>query len=442
MMLPQDIKAERALLGSILIDPESYIIVSDFLQADDFYREAHREIYRVVEYLVERHEVPDMISISDELSRRRMQFSHDEDNFSYMASMVNDACTSRNAESYAHIIEELAVRRRLINAAGLIAASAQTDEAEDALEQAEEQIFTISQKRNTSPYTSIASVMETCMENLSIVYEKNDSLIGLPTGFTDIDRALKGLRRKALYILAARPGMGKTSWMLNVAANVAKQGKRVAIFSLEMGKEELGIRFVSMESGIDGSNLQTGWIEEDQWERVTEVMGMLSEQSILIDETGGLTIAQLRSRSRQMKQKHGLDLIIIDYLGLLTVKKDGKPLENRVQEISEISRSLKVLAKDLDVPVLALAQLSREVEKRASKVPQLSDLRDSGSIEQDADVVMFIYRDDAYNPETERKNIADIIIGKNRHGPTGEVSLYFDRPLTRFRNLDITSPSI
>jgi replicative DNA helicase len=276
------------------------------------------------------------------------------------------------------------------------------------------------------------------MTRLDEVSQNKTSIVGVPSGFTDLDKLTKGFRRGALYIIAGRPGMGKTSAMLNMAYHAAKQDKKVGFFSLEMSEEELGYRLISCESGVNNTALQTGWIEKDDWEKVMQVMEDISQSGLIIDDTGGLSIAQIRSRARQMKAKEGLDFIVVDYLQLLTANKQGKRIENRVLELGEISRDLKNLAKELDVPVLAGAQLSRQVENRQIKIPQLSDLRESGSIENDADCVMFIYRDDAYNPETERKGLADLIIAKHRNGPLGEVTLKWFAEQTKFGNLEMT----
>lgn len=439
-MMPQSITAEKALLGSLILDPETYLLISDILHPQDFYRIAHQQVYEVFEYLVERQEPADFVSIIEELEHRNIQLFPDEDNATYLSQLINGVPTSGNAEEYAHIIEDRAVRRRLMNAAGVIADSALHDTADEAMATSEQMVFDISQKRNITSYIPVSDTMKRCAERIMTASENKSAMIGLPTGFIDLDRMLKGLRKQFLYILAARPAMGKTALSLTMAWNIVKQGKRVAFFSLEMGDEELGFRLISKVARIPSDRLQTGWIHDDEWEKVENAVSTISEVPLVIDETGGLSIAQLRSRCRQMKAKGGLDLIIVDYLQLLSaIKKDGKTHENRVQEVSDISRGLKNLAKELDVPVVALAQLSRMVEQRQSKVPQLSDLRESGSIEADADVVMFIYREEVYNPESERKGMADIIVPKNRHGGIGEVSLYFDAPLTDFANLEVNT---
>ena len=434
-MLPNSIEVEQALLGSILIDPDAYTQVDGMIQANDFYRDKHRIIYETIQALVNRAESADYLTICDELER--INKLDEVGGASYLTSLINQVPTSGNAETYAQIIEDASIRRRIIHAAGNIAASAMNDTADDAMAIAEEQIFSISQRRNRSSYSKISDVMAKCMKRLDEVSSNRTSIVGIPSGFTVLDQLTKGFRRGALYIIAARPGMGKTSWMLIVAYYAAKYGYKVGFFSLEMSEEELGYRLISCESGVSNTALQTGWVEQDDWEKVLYMMGEIAKSGLIIDDTGGISIAQLRSRARQMKAKEGLDLIVVDYLQLLTASKQGKRIDNRVLELGEISRDLKNLAKELDVPVLAGAQLSRAVEQRQVKIPQLSDLRESGSIENDADCVMFIYRDEVYNPETERKGLADLIVAKHRNGPLGEVTLKWIAEQTKFGNLEI-----
>ncbi len=434
-MLPNNVDVEKALLGSVLIDPEVYMQISDTLHSNDFYRDAHRVIYETIEYMTSRGEAADYLTICDELERNNKL--EEIGGASYMTSLLNEVPTSGNAEIYAQIIEDAAVRRRIIHAAGNIAASAQNDTADDAMAIAEEQIFAISQKRNRSSYSKISDVMSNCMIRLELVAQNKTAIVGVPSGFGDLDKLTKGFRRGALYIIAARPGVGKTSAMLNMAYHAAKQNHKVGFFSLEMSEEELGYRLISSETGVNNTALQTGWVEEEDWGKIIHVMSEISESGLIIDDTGGLSIAQIRSRARQMKVKEGLDFIIVDYLQLLTASKQGKRIDNRVLELGEISRDLKNLAKELHVPVLAGAQLSRAVEQRQIKIPQLSDLRESGSIENDADCVMFIYRDEMYNPESERKGLADLIIAKHRNGPLGEVTLKWIAAQTKFGNLEI-----
>lgn len=582
-LLPQNIEAECGVLGSIIIDPEAIVQVSDFLQAEDFYRDAHRTIYEVILHLYQTGEPADFITICDELERRNQL--EDVGGASYITSLINQVPTSGNVEYYGHIVERTSTLRRLIHAAGQIAAVAYEEgNADVALDKAEHLIFEISQRHTRSDFSSMEDILADYMTKLEQLNKRRGTIVGVPTGFTDLDRMTGGLQRSDLIILAARPGVGKTSLALSLAHNSAiKYKNAVAIFSLEMSKEQLAQRLLSMDAMIDQSRLRTGWIEEDEWARIVEAGDKLSESSIWIDDTAGISTMEMRSKARRLQAEQGVDLIIVDYLQLMQGSSGGRN-ENRVQEVSEISRSLKGLARELNVPVMALAQLSRSVESRQSKVPQLSDLRESGcitgdslvylpdaginkpiaqligqvgfrvlavntetwqleigevthafatgrklvhrlttrlghtlratanhkfltrqgwkrldeleadmhlalpsclpvpmslpvagvswdqiakieadgeeevydltvdrlhnfvannlilhnSIEQDADIVMFIYRDDVYNQESEQKNIANIIVAKHRNGPIGEVSLFFQASQTRFRDLETT----
>jgi replicative DNA helicase len=441
-LLPQNIEAECGVLGSIIIDPEAIVQVADFLFPDDFYRDAHRTIYEVILQLYEQRQPADFITICDELERRN-KLEH-VGGASYITSLINQVPTSGNVEFYGRIVERNAILRRLIDAAGQIAAVAYEEEDADvALDKAEQLIFNISQRHARSDFSLLRDILSEYMNKLDQLHERRGSIVGVPTGFSALDHLTGGLQKSDLIILAARPAIGKTSMALTMAHNTAiKHQRSVAIFSLEMSKEQLVQRFLSMDAGIDQQRLRTGFIEDDEWERIVYAMGTLSEANIWIDDTASITTVEMRSKARRLMAERGIDLIIVDYLQLMqSMSGSGRRNENRVQEISEISRNLKGLARELNVPVLALAQLSRAVESRQSKVPQLSDLRESGSIEQDADIVMFIYRDDVYNPESERKNIADIIVAKHRNGPVGEVSLYFQASQTRFHDLELAPPS-
>ncbi len=436
-LLPQNIEAECGVLGSIIIDPEAIVQVSDFLHADDFYRDAHHTIYEVILQLYEEHEPADFITICDELERRNRL--EEVGGASYITSLINQVPTSGNVEFYARIVERTSILRRLIHAAGQIAAIAYEEgDADIALDKAEQLIFSISQRHTRSDFTHMRDVLVEYMNKLDKLHERRGTIVGVPTGFTDLDRITGGLQKSDLIVRAARPGIGKTSLSLSLAHNTAlKYHNSIAVFSLEMSKDQLAQRLLSMDAGIDQQRLRTGIIEEEEWDRIVYAMDTLSESNIWIDDTAGISTMEMRSKARRLHAEHGIDLIIVDYLQLMQATIGGKRNENRVQEISEISRSLKGLARELNIPVLALAQLSRAVESRQSKVPQLSDLRESGSIEQDSDIVMFIYRDDVYNQESERKNIADIIIAKHRNGPVGEISLYFQASQTRFRDLEL-----
>ncbi len=436
-LLPQNIEAECGVLGSIIIDPEAIVQVSDFLHPDDFYRDAHRTIYEVILQLYEEHEPADFITICDELERRSKL--EEVGGASYITSLVNQVPTSGNVEFYGRIVERTAILRRLIHAAGQIAAIAYEEvDADIALDKAEKLIFEISQRHARSDFSHMREILAEYMNKLDQLHEHHGSIVGVATGFTDLDRLTGGLQKSDLIVLASRPGVGKTSLAMSIAHYAAlKYHNSIAFFSLEMSKDQLAQRLLSMDAGIDQHRLRTGRIEEDEWDRIVYAMDTLSEANIWIDDTASITPMEMRSKIRRLHAQHGIDLIIVDYLQLMQATIGGKRNENRVQEISEISRSLKGLARELNLPVLALAQLSRAVENRQSKVPQLSDLRESGSIEQDSDIVMFIYRDDVYNPETEKKNIADIIIAKHRNGPVGEISLYFQASNTRFRDLEL-----
>lgn len=440
-LLPQNIEAECGVLGSIIIDPEAIVQISDFLRTDDFYRDAHRTIFEVILQLYEEREPADFITICDELERRNKL--EEVGGASYITSLINQVPTSGNVEFYARIVERTAILRRLIHAAGQIAAIAYEEgDADIALDKAEQLIFNISQRHTRSDFAHMRDILAEYMNKLDQLHERRGTIVGVPTGFTDLDRLTGGLQKSDLIVLAARPGIGKSSLALSLAHNSAlKYQNSIAVFSLEMSKDQLAQRLLSMDAGIDQQRLRTGRIEDDEWDRIVYAMDTLSEANIWIDDTAGISTMEMRSKARRLQAEHGIDLIIVDYLQLMQATIGGKRNENRVQEISEISRSLKGLARELNIPVLALAQLSRAVESRQSKVPQLSDLRESGSIEQDSDIVMFIYRDDLYNQESERKNIADIIIAKHRNGPIGEISLYFQASQTRFRDLEL-NPSM
>lgn len=435
-LLPQNIEAECGVLGSIIIDPEAVVQVADFLHPDDFYRDAHRTIYSIVIQLYEQREPADFITLCDELEG--LNKLEEIGGAGYITSLINQVPTSANVEYYGRIVERTAVLRRLIHAAGQIAALAYEEpDANVAMDKSEQLIFGITQRHARSSFSAMKDLLSNYMEKLDLLHQRRGTIVGVPTGFKDLDHLTGGLQRSDLIILAARPAVGKTSLCLSVAHNSAiRYNQSIALFSLEMSKEQLVQRLLSMDAGIDQQRLRNGWIEDDEWARIVDAMGTLSNAKIWIDDTAGISTMEMRSKARRLQAEQGIDMIIVDYLQLMQSSVAGKRNDNRVQEVSEISRNLKGLARELNVPVLALAQLSRTVESRQSKVPQLSDLRESGSIEQDADVVMFIYRDDVYNPDSERKNIADIIIAKHRNGPVGEVSLYFQPSQTRFHDLE------
>ncbi|HEV2661880.1 MAG TPA: replicative DNA helicase [Ktedonobacteraceae bacterium] len=378
--LPQNIEAECGVLGSIIIDPEAIVQVADFLQGEDFYRDANRTIYETVVQLYEQRIPADFITICDVLERQNKL--NEVGGPGYITALINQVPTSGNVEYYGRIVERNAIMRRLAHAAGEIAGVAYSDaEAEEALDKAEQSIFAISQRHTHNDFSALKDLMVDYMEKLNMLHDRRGTIVGVPTGFTDLDRLTGGLQRSDLIILAARPAVGKTSLALSLAHNSAlKHQQSVAVFSLEMSKEQLVQRLLSMDAAIDQQRLRTGWIEDDEWERIVIAMENLSQGNIWIDDTAGISTTEMRSKARRLQAEHGVDLIIVDYLQLMQSTMNGKRNENRVQEVSEISRNLKGLARELNVPVLALAQLSRTVESRQSKVPQLSDLRESGCL--------------------------------------------------------------
>ncbi|GHO94499.1 replicative DNA helicase [Reticulibacter mediterranei] len=398
-LLPQNIEAECGVLGSIIIDPEAINQVADFLHAEDFYRDAHRTIFEAVLHLYEQHEPADFITICDELARHNKL--DQVGGAGYITSLINQVPTSGNVEHYGRIVERTAILRRLIHAAGQIAAVAyEENDAEVALDKAEQFIFEISQNHARSDFSALRDLVSDYMDKLEALHERRGSIVGVPTGFTDLDRLTGGLQRSDLIILAARPAVGKTSFALSLAHNATiKHNRSVAVFSLEMSKEQLLQRFLSMDANVDQQRLRTGWIEDDEWERIVTSMGRLSEANIWIDDTAGISTMEMRSKARRLVAEHGVDMIIVDYLQLMQSDMGGKRNENRVQEVSEISRSLKGLARELNVPVLALAQLSRTVESRQSKVPQLSDLRESGCLA--AETPVYLPDEGVYRPIAE-----------------------------------------
>ncbi|HLG77546.1 MAG TPA: replicative DNA helicase [Ktedonobacteraceae bacterium] len=432
---PQSVEAEVGVLGSVLIDPEAMTLIADMLPAEDFYRDAHRTIYEAMLTLYRRQSPADLVTLSNELQRGNTLEA--VGGTATLVGLINEVPTSGNVVFYAQIVTQKALYRRLIHAAGEIAAMAYAEEV-DALERAEQAVFALARRTHQADAVPVSVVIEDCMDHLSAAQQEHGSIVGVPTGFRPLDTALGGLQRSDLLVLAARPGMGKTAFALSIAANAAYEHRhRVAIFTLEMSKEQLGQRLIAMRSQIDQQRLRMGWVHDEEWERIVSTMGTLAEGPIWIDDTGGLSLNALRSRARRLQAQQGIELLIVDYLQLMHASQDGKRFPSREQEIAEISRGLKSLARELNIPVLALAQLSRAVEGRQSKVPQLSDLRESGSIENDADVVLFIYREGMYDPENlEAQHVADILIAKHRNGPVGAVRLGFEASQTRFYPID------
>lgn len=435
--VPANLEAERAVLGALMIDPDAIIKVANFLRAEDFYRERHGWIYEAMSILNERHEPLDFVTLVDELERSgRLE---EIGGPAYLTELIAGTPTAIYVDHYARIVERTAILRRLISAAGKIAEMAydESQDVDEVVDRAEQIIFGVSESRIHRDLVPIRAIMPSVVERIDFLTRNRDTLMGVPTGFTMLDKLLGGLQKSDLVILAGRPGMGKTSFALSIAQNSAKRyGARVAIFSLEMSNEQLVQRLLSMETGIDSHRLRLGDVHEEEWPILLEAANMLASTAIFIDDTPAASVGEVRTKARRLYAEHGLDMILIDYMQLMTGPNAGRS-ENRQQEISFISRSLKSLARELNVPVIALSQLSRAVEARSDKRPMLSDLRESGSIEQDADVVLFIYREDYYIEDSDRQNIADVLVAKHRHGSTGNVSLFFRKELTQFRDLEI-----
>lgn len=432
---PQNIEAEEAVLGSLLIDPDAVIKVAPILRADDFYRVKNGWIYQAILDLHQRNEPIDFLSVSAELERRGQL--DEVGGRSYLASLYNTTPTSLHVEHYARIVERTAVLRRLISAAGQIVQMVYEagGDVDNIIDRAEQLIFGVSERRLRRDLIPLRQLMEEYFERLDYLYRHQGEIIGIPTGFHQLDKLLGGFQRSDLIIVAGRPGTGKTSFALSIARNAARKfGQRVAIFSLEMSAEQLIQRLVSMETGIDSLRLRLGQLTEEEWPLFVESAGILAEAPIFIDDTPAISPLEMRAKARRLYAEHGLDLIVVDYLQLM---RADFAVQNRVQEISYISGALKALARELQVPVVALSQLSRAVEQRQDKRPQLADLRESGSIEQDADVVMFLYAEDAGDEESEHKNITDIIVAKHRHGPTRTIPLYFKKENVSFHEIQI-----
>lgn len=432
--IPANIEAERAVLGALLIDSEAISEVASFLKPEDFYRDRHRAIYAARFDLYERREPGDLVTLVDEL-RRRGQLEA-VGGVSYLTELVGDVPTAVHVEHYARIVERCALMRRLIDAAGRIAAIGYENPADvdDALDRSEQLLFQVSQRRVSEDFTSLREALREYFETIEYLHQHKGEIVGIPSGFHDLDQMTGGLHPSDLIIIAGRPGVGKTGFALSLVRNAATRAQApAAIFSLEMSTEQLVQRLLCMEAAVDSQRIRSGFIDEFEWRRISEAFGVLSDAPIFIDDSAAISTTELRMKARRLKAEHDLKLIVVDYLQLM----QGRGLENRVQEVSEISRSLKALARELDVPVIALSQLSRAVESRQDHRPVLSDLRESGSIEQDADIVMFIHREELYNPNTDRKNIADIIVAKHRNGPVGQIPVRFFPSQTRFADLEV-----
>ena len=429
---PQNIEAEQSVLGAILIDQGAIAKISDILQPEDFYREAHKLVYRSAMSLFERGEAIDFITVIDML--RREEALERAGGISYITSLANGVPTAANIVFHAKIVQEKSLLRRLIHAATDIAAMgyAETEEVERVLDHAEQKILEVATRKIGQDFAPIKEIIFSTLDKIDEMHKAKGGITGLSTGFTNLDKLTGGFQRSDLILIAARPSMGKTAFVLNVAQHMATRDKKsVAIFSLEMPREQLAMRMMCAEGLIDSQHFRTGAMSNDEWKNLVDAADRLSASPMFIDDTAGVNAVELRNKARRISKEHGLDCIIIDYLQLMDGGAHSR-IDNRQQQISDISRSLKALARELKVPVIALSQLSRGPESRTSRKPMLSDLRESGSLEQDADMVAFLYREDYYNPETEKKNLTELIIAKNRNGPTETVELYFHKNFTRF----------
>ena len=434
---PHSREAEVSLLGGLLIDKEAIVRVDDVVSSEDFYEDRHQLIYTTVNELYQKHQAIDILTVSNALkdASKLDQIG----GTSYLAELTNQVPTGAHVEEYAGIVRTKALHRRLI-AVGQVVVKLGYQEAEEInqlIEQAETELFKVSHKHIKQDIASMEKILADSFTRLDELYHNKGQLRGVPTGFKDLDNLLAGFQASDLFVLAARPAMGKTALAVNLAYNVAVKSKLpVLYFSLEMSKEQLADRLLSVESGVNAWKIRTGNLSDTDFEKIGQAMGVLAETNLYLDDSVGVTISQLRTKARREMNRHQLGLIIVDYLQLMAGSSRFNHNDNRVQEISEISRGLKLIARELNVPVLAVSQLSRMVESRSPPHPMLSDLRDSGSIEQDADVVAFMYRDDYYNPEnTKKPNIVDIMIKKHRNGPTGKVEIYFDKDKQRYRSL-------
>jgi replicative DNA helicase len=431
-MVPHSREAEEAVIGAVLINPEAYYDVAQFLQPDDFFIHRNQWVWQAFIALHDRNEAIDFVTVTEELDQ--MGHLADIGGAAYITKLINNVPSSLHAEAYGRRVEETAIRRRMLTAANQIAKLAYEENLslETVMDNSEKAVFNVSERRLTRDLQPIRSVLSDYFDRIEELSQRDDALVGVPTGFFDIDKMLGGLQPSDLLIIAGRPGMGKTGFLLSALKNAALiHKKHVAVFSLEMSNEQLVQRLIAQETGIDSTRLRSGKLSPDEWLLFTQAIEVLTDTHIFLDDTPALTPLQLRTKCRRLHLEYKLDLVVVDYLQLMAGDLRNN---NRVQEVSDITRNMKILARELNVPVLAAAQLSRAVEQRSDKRPVLSDLRESGSLEQDADIVMFIYRPEVYEEDTAFKNLAEIIIAKHRNGPTGDVQLVFRKNLAKFEN--------
>lgn len=434
---PQNIEAEQAVLGSLLIDKDAIVKVADILKSEDFYQEKHEIIFKAMLDVYEARDPIDLVTLTERLKKAKQIESIG--GASYLSELLSVVPTASHVVSYAKVVQEKATLRRLIKAANDIMALGyrENQNLTDLLDRAEQNLFSVSQKYLKEKFIPLKDVLTDAFDRIDLLHKDKSQMRGVPTGFKGLDRRLAGLQPSDLVIIAARPSMGKSSLALNIAQHVATEEKTpVGFFSLEMSKEQLVDRMLCAEAGIDLWKLRTGSLDDDDFPKLGHAMGVLSDAPLYIDDAANANVMEIRTKARRLQAEHGLGLIIVDYLQLMAGTNGGGGSDNRVQEVSEISRGLKGIARELDIPVIALSQLSRAVEQRQPRIPQLADLRESGSIEQDADVVMFVYREEMYEPDTDRKNIADIFIKKHRNGPTGQIELFFHADQTKFSDLE------
>ncbi|WP_454052274.1 replicative DNA helicase [Clostridium sp. Marseille-Q7071] len=432
--MPHNLEAEQSVLGSMLIDKAAIAAAAETLEGEDFYRDSHKIIFKSIKELYQKDIPVDMITLIEHL--RSTEKLDEAGGISYITEISGSVPSTANLTSYIQIVEDKSILRRLIRSATEIIETSynKQDDVDAVVDLAEKNVFNISEKKNTSDFEPMSTVLERGFEEIERIYNNKGETTGVPSGFKDLDEKTSGFQSGDMVLIAARPSMGKTTFALNLAQHAAlRAGKSVAIFSLEMSKEQLAYKLLCAEANVDMLKLRTGNLDERDWENIARASGPLADAKIFIDDTAGVSIMEMRSKCRRLKMEHGIDMILIDYLQLMS----GSGGESRQQEVSEISRSIKAIAKELKCPVIALSQLSRAPEQRADHRPMLSDLRESGSIEQDADLVMFLYRDEYYDKESEDKNVAECIIAKQRNGPVGTVKLAWLGQYSKFGSLDI-----